>query len=125
MLLTAAFELVGQKQKAIESYTKAGLWRECLNIAYSIPMPAKDLAELATQLAESLVERRQFVDAARLYIDYGTSDTAIEKAVNALAKGYHFTEAIRVVILSPLFNINFRSTINMAQKRLQRLFIPR
>ena len=65
-------------------------------------MPAKDLAELATQLAESLVERRQFVDAARLYIDYGTDDTAIEKAVNALSKGYHFTEAIRVVTLSPL-----------------------
>ena len=65
-------------------------------------MPAKDLAELAIQLAESLVERRQFVDAARLYIDYGTDDTAIEKGVNALAKGYHFTEAIRVVTLSPL-----------------------
>jgi hypothetical protein len=65
-------------------------------------MPAKDIAELATQLAESLVEQRQFVDAARLYIDYGIDDTAIEKGVNALAKGFHFTEAIRVVSLSSI-----------------------
>ena len=63
-------------------------------------MSSKDIVELATQLAESLFERRQFVDAARLYIGYGIDETAIEKAVNALAKGYHFTEAIRVVSLS-------------------------
>lgn len=79
------------------SYTKAGLWRECLNIAYSLPMSTAEIAQLADGLAESLIERRQYVEAARLYIDYGMDDSAIEKAVNALAKGYHFTEAIRVV----------------------------
>ena len=73
------------------------MWRECLNIAYSIPLPQAEIANLAIQLAESLMERRQFVDAARLYIDYQTDDTAIENAVHALAKGYHFTEAIRIV----------------------------
>ena len=94
-----AYELVGEKEKAIASYTKAGLWRECLNIAYSVPMPAAEIAQLALELAESLVEHRQYMEAARLYVDYGTDDTSIESAVTALAKGYHFTEAIRVVVL--------------------------
>ena len=95
--LTVAFELVGEKEKAITSYTKAVMWSECLNIAHSIPLPQTEIADLALKLAESLMERRQFVDAARLYIDYGADDTAIESAVHALVKGYHFTEAIRVV----------------------------
>jgi hypothetical protein len=60
-------------------------------------MSGVDIVRLAIRLAESLVERRQFVDAAKLYVDYGTDETAIENAVNALAKGYHFTEAMRIV----------------------------
>jgi hypothetical protein len=55
---------------------------------------------LANQLAEALVERRQYTDAARVYIDYGKEETAIEKAVQALASGYQFTEAIRIVCSS-------------------------
>jgi elongator complex protein 1 len=73
------------------------MWGECLNIAYSIPLPQPEIASLAIQLAGSLMERRQFIDAARLYIDYQTEDTGLENAVNALSKGYHFTEAIRIV----------------------------
>ena len=92
-----AYEIVGQKAKAITSYTKALLWRECLNVAHSIPLTATEIAALANQLAESLIGHRQYVDAARIYVDYRTSDDAIENAVNALAKGYHFAEAIRVV----------------------------
>jgi hypothetical protein len=95
--LTVAYELVGEKEKAVESYTKAGLWRESLNIAYSIPKPAAEIAQLADRLAESLVGRREFTDAARVYIEYGKDDDAIAKAVNALASGYQFTEAIRIV----------------------------
>jgi elongator complex protein 1 len=99
-LLTAAYELVGRKEDAVSAYMKAGMWRECLNVGYSIPMAPPDITQLAVRLAESLVEHRQFIDAARLYIDYGTDGTAVESAVKALAKGYHFTEAMRVVMLS-------------------------
>lgn len=98
-LLIAAYELVGRKEDAVSAYMKAGMWRECLNVAYTIPMASPDIALLADRLAESLIERRQFIDAARLYIDYGTDDTAVESAIKALAKGYHFTEAMRVVML--------------------------
>ena len=95
--LTVAYELVGLKEKAIEFYTKAVMWGEALNTAYSIPLPPPEIAHLAVQLAESLMERCQFVDAARLYIDYGTNDTALQNALHALFKAYHFTEAIRLV----------------------------
>ena len=73
------------------------MWKECLNVAYSIPLPREEIEKLAFLLAEALVERRNFRDAARLYLDYGNDEVAMEKAVNALTKGYQFTEAIRVV----------------------------
>ena len=60
-------------------------------------------------MADSLVEHRQFVDAARLYTDYGTDEEAIGKAVEALAKGFLFTEAIRIVTLSTLLLTLVRS----------------
>jgi hypothetical protein len=96
-----AFELVGKKDYAVISYEKAGLWRECINVAYSIPVSVSEIADLALRLADSLVEQRQFVDAARLYTDYGTDEAAIEKAVDALAKGFLFTEAIRLGLFPP------------------------
>ena len=99
--LTIAYELVGQKEKAIESYAKAGLWRECLNVAYSIPMTGLEIEQLATQLAEDLLERRQFMDGARIYIDYIDNSRSIEQAVTVLMKGYQFSEAIRVVCFIP------------------------
>jgi hypothetical protein len=60
-------------------------------------MDSSEIAQLAISLAESLVERRQFTEAARLYVDYGRDDAAIKNAVKALAKGYQFTECIRIV----------------------------
>ena len=66
-------------------------------MAYSIPLLPDEIERLAFKLADSLVEHRHFRDAARLYLDYGKDEEVMEKAVNALAKGYQFTEAIRVV----------------------------
>jgi hypothetical protein len=60
-------------------------------------MDSSEIAELAIRLAQSLVERRQFTEAARLYVDYGRDDAAIKNAVKALAKGYQFTECMRIV----------------------------
>jgi len=93
----AAYELVGQRKDAVMSYEKAGMWRECLNVAYAIPMAPLDIANLANRLAKSLMERREFVDAARLYIDYGKDEEALLNAISALTAGYHFSEAIRMV----------------------------
>jgi hypothetical protein len=97
------------------------MWKDCLNVAYSIPLPAEEIEQLAFNLADKLVERRQFRDAARLYLDYGKDETAMEKAVNALAKSYEFTEAIRVVRTCCSID-NIRSIKNMDMKKLSSLF---
>jgi elongator complex protein 1 len=92
-----AYELVAEKEKSLDCYTKAALWREAMNVAYSIPLSGEDLTQLAYRLADSLVTRGEYTDAARLYTDYGTDHSAIEKAVKALAKASQFSEAIRLV----------------------------
>jgi len=60
-------------------------------------MSAIDIGDLASRLADALMVRGEYADAARLYVDYGTGDAAIEKAVKALAKAYQFSEAFRIV----------------------------
>jgi hypothetical protein len=92
-----AYELVGQKQAAVTSYEKAGLWRQCINVAHKIPLPGEEIRDLAMRLGDWLVEHRQFIDGARVFTDYGGDNVTIEKAVEALAKGFMFTEAIRIV----------------------------
>lgn len=119
-----AYELVGQKQAAVTSYEKAGLWRECINVAYQIPLPAEEIRELALRLGDWLVEHRQFVDGARVYTDYGADKEAIEKAVEALAKGFMFTEAIRIVCLLFRSGTDGRSTITWVRNTFRRLSTP-
>src|SRR5271167_4388462 len=53
-------------RNAMQLYTKSLLWRECLNVEYSMSMSHGEITCLATRLADSLLERREFVDAARL-----------------------------------------------------------
>ena len=81
------------------SYTKAGMWKESLNMAYSLSLSELAMGSLAAQLAQTCLERRQFTDAARLFMDYVTGEDKLDNAVNALVKAYQFTEAIRVVSL--------------------------
>lgn len=108
--------------KAISSYTHAGMWQECLNVAYSIPLAQDEIELLAHNLADALFERRQFKNAARLYLDYGRDEASIEKAVIALAKGYEFTEAIRVV-QALYFKGNNRFIKGMEPRKLPSLSI--
>jgi len=79
------------------AYTKAGMWKEALNMAYSLPLSESEMGDLATRLAQTCLERRQFTDAARLFMEYATGEDKLDNAVNALVKAYQFTEAIRIV----------------------------
>ena len=92
-----AYQLVGEKENSLECYIKAAFWKEALNIASSMPLSTEELSNLAYRLADALMERGEYTDAARLYIDYGSDEMAIAKAVKALAKAYQFSEAIRLV----------------------------
>lgn len=58
-------------------------------------LSADSKAELATALADALWEAKDFSSAATIHLDYLSS---LETAVKCLCRGYHFAEAIRLVI---------------------------
>ncbi|KAK7227208.1 hypothetical protein V2G26_015211 [Clonostachys chloroleuca] len=53
------------------------------------------LAETATALADALWEDKNYAAAASIHLDYLSS---LEQAIRCLCKGYHFAEAIRIVL---------------------------
>jgi elongator complex protein 1 len=72
------------------------MWQEALSCAYLIPLPESELKELAQSLADTLVETRQFFEAATIYSDHLQD---FETAARTLCKGYYFPSAIRLVSL--------------------------
>ncbi|KAL6691986.1 IKI3 family domain-containing protein [Trichoderma pleuroticola] len=94
-----AYESIKNYAKATSCYRSAGAtcWQECLFTAYQQdpPLSADNKAELATALADALWEAKDFSSAATIHLDYLAS---LEMAVKCLCRGYHFAEAIRLVI---------------------------
>lgn len=94
-----AYESLPNYAKATTCYRSAGAtcWQECLFTAkqQSPPLSKDALADLAESLADALWEAKDFAGAASIYIDYLSS---LEQAIKCLCKGYHFAEAIRLVI---------------------------
>jgi elongator complex protein 1 len=94
-----AYESIKNYTKATNCYRSAGAtcWQECLFTAYQQdpPLSADSKAELATALADALWEAKDFSSAAIIHLDYLDS---LETAVKCLCRGYHFAEAIRLVI---------------------------
>ncbi|UKZ82239.1 hypothetical protein TrVFT333_010024 [Trichoderma virens FT-333] len=79
-------------------YREAGLAYESIKNyakATSCYRSADSKAELATALADALWEAKDFSSAAIIHLDYLAS---LEMAVKCLCRGYHFAEAIRLVI---------------------------
>ncbi|KAL6889877.1 IKI3 family domain-containing protein [Trichoderma longibrachiatum] len=94
-----AYESIKNYAKATSCYRSAGAtcWQECLFTAYQQdpPLSADSKAELATALADALWEAKDFSSAATIHLDYLAS---LETAVKCLCRGYHFAEAIRLVV---------------------------
>jgi elongator complex protein 1 len=81
----AAFELVGRSAQASECYTLAGQWQEALQTAQS------DHKVLAQRLADDLVERSRFGEAAIVYRDW-LQDT--ESAIKFFGRAFDFTSSL-------------------------------
>lgn len=89
-----AYEYVQDYRSAYEAYRGASLWQECLAAAEFVPLSGEELSGLASDLADALEESKEFSAAATIHLDYLAD---LEGAAKLLCKGYHFSEAIRVV----------------------------
>ncbi|KAF2086110.1 elongator complex protein [Saccharata proteae CBS 121410] len=91
-----AYEYLSDHASALDSYRAASMWREALSSASTIPLPPAELSELATALADTAAETKDFAAAATITIDYLHD---VEAAARLLCKGYFFAEALRLVAL--------------------------
>ena len=94
-----AYESLQNYAKATSCYRTAGAtcWQECLFTAQQQdpPLSAEAMTDLASSLAEALWEAKDYSAAATIQHEYLNS---LETAVKCLCKGYHFAEAIRIVV---------------------------
>ncbi|ROW12951.1 hypothetical protein VPNG_04655 [Cytospora leucostoma] len=95
-----AYESLNNFVRATACYRAAGAtcWRECLYTAQqqNPPLSESTFFDLATALAEALWEAKDYSSAATVHLEYLDS---IEQAVRCLCKGYHFADAMRLVVL--------------------------
>jgi elongator complex protein 1 len=91
-----AYEYLGDHALAWPCYRTANLWREALSSATLANVPSSELTTLASSLAESLIESKDYLSASTVTLDY-LSD--LSTAARLLCKGHYFAEAVRVVTL--------------------------
>ncbi|KAF4963031.1 hypothetical protein FSARC_8919 [Fusarium sarcochroum] len=103
---TSAYREAGLTYESLENYAKATscyrtagatCWQECLYTAaqQQPPMSADAMSDLANNLVDALWEAKDYLSAATIYLEYLDS---IDMAVSCLCKGYHFADAIRLVV---------------------------
>lgn len=94
-----AYESLQNYAKATNCYQAAGAscWQECLFTAQQQSPPLSDgaMTDVATALADALWEAKDYTAAASIHLDYLSS---LDQAIKCLCKGYHFAEAIRLVV---------------------------
>ncbi|KAF5025006.1 hypothetical protein F66182_2957 [Fusarium sp. NRRL 66182] len=94
-----AYESLENYAKATSCYRTAGAtcWQECLYTAaqQQPPMSTDAMSDLASNLADALWEAKEYASAATIHLEYLD---AIGMAVRCLCKGYHFADAIRLVV---------------------------
>jgi elongator complex protein 1 len=100
-----AYEYLRLYGPASTCYQRASpaYWRECIFCAsQQSPAPSQEaFASLATVLAESLTEAKDYESAAYIHTTYLSS---IPTAVALLCKGYHFASALQLAALHSTSN---------------------
>ncbi|KAJ1675513.1 putative elongator complex protein 1 [Spiromyces aspiralis] len=92
----AAYLLGNDIRSAVEAFRLAGMWRQALTLAtrHRSKFGSQTVLDLADSVASILHDRRQFLEAAQVLLDY-TPDH--ERAVDYLIEGWHWQEALRVI----------------------------
>jgi elongator complex protein 1 len=91
-----AYEFLNDLSSAIPAYVAANMWREALSCANLLSLPEEEVASLARDLADALIESKDFRNAATIYLDY-IGD--LETAAQLFCKAYMFSESSRIIAL--------------------------
>ncbi|KAF2262254.1 elongator complex protein 1 [Lojkania enalia] len=91
-----AYESLNDHASAWISYRSANLWREALTSATLADLSEQEILSLASSLADSLSESKDYLSAATITQDY-LSD--LPASTKLLCRGCHFSEALRLVTL--------------------------
>ncbi|XP_029917224.1 elongator complex protein 1 [Myripristis murdjan] len=84
----------GEPAEALQAFVSGSSWRNAVSAAQQIPLPPPQLALLARQLAEKLMEQRRYSEAALLLDQYAKD---CEEAIAALITGALWEEALRLI----------------------------
>lgn len=93
-----AFHYLSDYTQASECYRLANLWQDSLSTASLIPLPSSHLRSLASILAHSAIETKDFRAAASIHLDYLHD---VSSAAKYFCKAYLFSDALRAITLSP------------------------
>ncbi|CAI6338307.1 unnamed protein product [Periconia digitata] len=91
-----AYEYLQDHASAWPCYRSANLWREALSSATLASITPPELENLATSLAEGLVEAKEYLAASTIYLDH-LSD--LPTATRLLCQGCYFADALRLITL--------------------------
>ena len=90
-----AYESIADYASAHEAYRAIGMWRECISTATLASFKTDEVKNLAQDLADSLVEAKDFASAAAIHLDYLDD---LEGATKLLCKSHSFPEAMRLAV---------------------------
>ncbi|KAK9478600.1 IKI3 family-domain-containing protein [Lipomyces japonicus] len=91
-----AYETLGAYDDALESYVLGTNWREAFAVCSLSHKSHDEVHEIAGNLAESLVQVRNFRDAATIHQQYRFD---VKESIRTLCKGFYYSEAIRKALL--------------------------
>ncbi|KAL4071351.1 IKI3 family-domain-containing protein [Scleroderma yunnanense] len=91
------FAEVPDFRKAMVAHERALEWQELFELSSKQALPEDEVKDMGYRIAEELLSKKRFSEAARVFIDYARDDT---QAVVALVQGNEFSEARRIISLS-------------------------
>ncbi|TFK88053.1 IkappaB kinase complex IKAP component [Polyporus arcularius HHB13444] len=87
------FRQANKPERALIAHEKALDWQELFELVSQQELPTSDIAY---RVAEELMSKKRFSDAATVLLDYADD---VRQAIIALVEGSHFSEARRIITL--------------------------